>query len=55
MSERTETRTDTEGKIDEGRREALKRIGKYAAYTAPLMMVLVAPKSHATGSKPACS
>ncbi len=29
------------GDIDEGRRQAMKKMGKYAAYTAPTMMVLM--------------
>jgi hypothetical protein len=30
--------------VDEDRREALKKLGKYAAYTAPVMLALMLPK-----------
>ncbi len=33
-----------EALIDEERREALKKLGKYAAYTAPIMLALLLPK-----------
>ena len=29
----------------ESRREAMKKLGKYAAYTAPVMLALVLPKN----------
>jgi|WetSurMetagenome_2_1015567.scaffolds.fasta_scaffold191505_2 hypothetical protein len=30
--------------VDRERREALKKLGKYAAYTAPVMLALLIPK-----------
>jgi hypothetical protein len=30
--------------LDENRREAMKKLGKYAAYTAPAMLALLLPK-----------
>jgi hypothetical protein len=32
------------GLADEDRREALKKLGKYAIYTAPAMMAILLPK-----------
>ena len=36
---------DVSGKEDVARREALKKIGKFAAYTAPALLVLLSAKT----------
>ncbi len=47
---------DTEGRLESGtsRREALKQLGRYAAYTPPVMMMLLVPRkgSAQMGSSP---
>ena len=40
MTERT-TESGRAEQIDDGRREALAKLGKFAAYTAPAMMTLM--------------
>ena len=40
--------------VDEERREALKKLGKYAAYTAPVMLALLLPKKCLAYSEPDC-
>jgi len=39
----TSTKQKQNDLADEERREALKRLGKFAAYTAPAMLALVLP------------
>jgi hypothetical protein len=41
--------------VDEERREALKKLGKYAAYTAPVMLALLLPKKCLADSDPCVS
>jgi hypothetical protein len=45
MSENKDTKQEVANKeADEGRREALKKLGKYA-YTAPVVLSLLSPKN----------
>jgi hypothetical protein len=46
MSESNLIKNETRdaGPMDENRREALKTLGKCAAYTAPVMLALLLPK-----------
>jgi hypothetical protein len=43
-SENNNLKRQEEALVDEERREALKKLGKYAAYTAPIMLALLLPK-----------
>jgi hypothetical protein len=38
--------------LDENRREAMKKLGKYAAYTAPAMMALLLPRKSLAQTRP---
>jgi hypothetical protein len=40
--------------IDDGRREAVIRLGKYAAYTAPAMLAVLLAVDPAGSAPPAC-
>ncbi|MFO1421383.1 MAG: hypothetical protein U1F59_10720 [Candidatus Competibacteraceae bacterium] len=40
----------TEADPDQERREALRRLGRYAAYTPPVVLTLLASRSKAAGS-----
>jgi hypothetical protein len=40
----------TDNSCDQSRRDAMKKIGKYAAYTAPAMLTLLSSKSAIAGS-----
>lgn len=38
--------------LDENRREAMKKLGKYAAFTAPAMLALLLPRKSLADSRP---
>ena len=42
----------TEATLDQERREALKRLGRYAAYTPPAVLTLLASRKALAGSNP---
>ena len=44
VSEETSPKREENDLVDEERREALKKLGKYAAYTTPVMLTLLLPK-----------
>lgn len=46
----SDSETKPEAKTDESRRAALKKLGKYAAYSAPLVAQLMAGKSASAGA-----
>lgn len=52
MSESNQAKAGTNtGRVsrDDSRREALKKLGKYSAYTAPALLAILTPKkSHAS-------
>ena len=54
MSEQKEDILDSAGQDEEEsvkpRREAMKKMGKYAAYTAPAMVAMLASKNAVAGS-----
>jgi hypothetical protein len=62
MSQTSEREIETESRdcakpidrcaTDEDRREALKKLGKYAVYTAPAMLALLLPKRCLADSDP---
>ena len=37
--------------IDEARRDAIRRVGKYAAYTAPALLAMLTGKAYAQSSE----
>jgi len=43
---------DEDMAVDTDRRESLKKLGKYAAYTAPAMLALLLPKKCLAQSDP---
>jgi hypothetical protein len=50
MSDDTQiNENEIDGKIDEDRREALRKLGRYS-YTAPVMLSLLASKKASAGS-----
>jgi hypothetical protein len=53
-AEKEDFKWQTEEPCDEERREALKRMGKYAAYTTPVMLALLLPHKCLANSDP-CS
>ncbi len=44
---------DSSPKSEITRKEAIKKVGKFAALTAASMLILNPPKAHAAGSAPA--
>jgi hypothetical protein len=52
--EREDYRGQAEEPLNKERREALKKMGKYAAYTSPIMLALLLPKKCLADSDP-CS
>jgi hypothetical protein len=40
----------TDSQVDSARREAIGRIGKFAAYTAPVMLVMLTGEARAQGA-----